>query len=150
VSAPLLRGIIPPVVTPFRDDGALDLEAFEANLDAYAGAGFTGVLVLGSNGEAVSLEEPEKLALVRAARRQRGTLLVGTGMATTRGTVELTRKVADLGADAALVLTPHYYRSQMSLAALRHHYETLADAALIPVLLYSMPAVTGLAVSPEL
>jgi 4-hydroxy-2-oxoglutarate aldolase len=137
-------------VTPFRDDGALDLAAFEANLDAYAGAGFAGVLVLGSNGEAVSLEEPEKLALVRAARRWDGTLLVGTGLATTRATLELTRKVADLGAEAALVLTPHYYRSQMGLEALRRHYETVADGSPIPVLLYSMPAVTGIAVSPDL
>lgn len=150
MSAPLLRGIIPPLVTPFRDDGALDLGAFEANIDAYAGAGFSGVLVLGSNGEAVSLEEPEKLSLVRAARRHDGTLIVGTGLATTSGTARLTKKAADLGADAALVLTPYYYRSQMGLEALRRHYETVAGASPIPVLLYSMPAVTGLAVGPDL
>lgn len=150
MSAPLLRGIVPPLVTPFRDDGGLDLAAFEANLEAYAGAGFSGRLVLGSNGEAVALDAAEKLDLIRAARRQPGTLLAGTGLATTRATIELTLAAADLGADAALVLTPYYYRAQMGLDALRRHYEAVADASPIPVLVYSMPAVTGISVSEEL
>jgi len=146
----LLRGVIPPLVTPFRDDGAVDLHAFEANLDAYRAAGVDGVLVLGSNGEAVSLETAEKLELIRAARRWSGTLLAGTGLASTRATLELTRQAADLGADAALVLTPYYFRSSMTVEALRRHYETVAEGSPIPVLLYSMPAATGLAVPAEL
>jgi 4-hydroxy-2-oxoglutarate aldolase len=150
VSDPLLRGILPPLVTPFRDDGALDLAAFEANLEAYAAAGFAGRLVLGSNGEAVALDQTEKLSLIRAARRHPGTLLAGTGLHSTRATIELTRRAADLGADAALVLTPYYYRAQMGVEALRRHYEAVADAAPIPILIYSMPAVTGLVVSEEL
>ncbi|HLA78824.1 MAG TPA: dihydrodipicolinate synthase family protein, partial [Vicinamibacteria bacterium] len=110
-----MRGIIPPLVTPFRADGALDLAAFEANLETYAGWDLGGYLVLGSNGEAATLEEDEKLALVTAARRLSSgrTLLVGTGQESTQATAAFTRKVADLGADAALVLTPHYYKSQM-------------------------------------
>jgi dihydrodipicolinate synthase/N-acetylneuraminate lyase len=141
-----LHGVFPPLVTPFREDGAIDLTAFEANLDSYAAEDLAGYLVLGSNGEAASLAEDEKLALVRTARgRSAGrTLLVGTGLESTRATIELTRRVADLGADAALVLTPHYYKPQMTVDALRRHFEAVAEASPIPVLLYSVPQFTGL------
>ena len=78
-----LQGIVPPLVTPFRDDGRLDLSAFEANLEAYAAYDLAGYLVLGSNGEAASLEEDEKLALVGVARAQAGSrlLLADLGLA---------------------------------------------------------------------
>jgi 4-hydroxy-2-oxoglutarate aldolase len=141
-----LEGIFPPLVTPFHPDGALDLASFESNLESYAAEDLAGYLVLGSNGEAASLDEDEKLSLVRAARRHAAerTLLVGTGLESTRATIAFTRKVADAGADAALVLTPHYYKSQMTADALRCHYEAVADASPIPVLVYSVPAFTGI------
>lgn len=146
MAAPLLRGILPPLVTPFLPDGGLDLAAFEANLDSYAGQDLGGYLALGSNGETPSLEEDEKLALIRAARARAGPrpLLVGTGLESTRATIALTRKAADLGADAVLVLTPHYYKSKMTPEALRRHFEAVADASPVPVLLYSVPSFTGL------
>jgi len=133
-------------VTPFHADGTLDLQSFETNLDRYAAEDLAGCLVLGSNGEAAVLEEAEKLVLVGAARRLTAgrTLLVGTGLESTQATIALTRKVADLGADAVLVLTPHYYKAQMTLDALRCHFAAVADAAPLPVLLYSVPAFTGL------
>ena len=141
-----LRGVIPPLVTPFRADGAVDLAAFEANLEALAVHELAGFLVLGSNGEAASLDEDEKLALVAAARRRAPGrfLLVGTGMESTRGTAALTLAAAGLGADAVLVLTPHYYKGRMSVDALRLHFEAVADASPVPVYLYSVPAFTGL------
>jgi 4-hydroxy-2-oxoglutarate aldolase len=147
----LLSGIIPPLVTPFRPDGDLDLPAFEANLDSYAGCDLGGSLVLGSNGEAASLEPDEKLRLIEAARRKAAgrPLLVGTGCESTRATIALTRRAADLGADGALVLTPHYYKPQMGAEALTRHFQAVADASPIPVFLYSVPAFTGLAFPPE-
>jgi 4-hydroxy-2-oxoglutarate aldolase len=147
-----LAGIVPPLVTPFRADGGVDLAAFEANLEWYSSFDLGGYLVLGSNGEAAALEEEEKLALVGAARRLAGSrlLLAGTGLESTRSTVAFTRRVADLGADAALVLTPHYYKAQMSHEALRLHFERVADASPIPVLLYSVPAFTALPFPPSL
>lgn len=147
-----LAGILPPLVTPFREDGGVDLPAFESNLESYASSDLGGTLVLGSNGEAASLEEEEKLSLVRAARRLGGSrlLLVGTGLEATRSTIAFTRRVADLGADAALVLTPHYYKPQMSHEALRRHFESVADASPIPVVLYSVPAFTGIPFPPAL
>jgi 4-hydroxy-2-oxoglutarate aldolase len=148
----VLRGILPPLVTPFRPDGALDLAAFEVNLDSYAAEDLAGYVVFGSNGEAGSLEEDEKLALLRSARRRAGSRLVvaGTGLESTRATIALTRKAADAGADAALVLTPSCFKSQMTVEALRRHYEAVAEASPVPVLLYSFPAVTGLTFPPAL
>lgn len=147
-----LRGIVPPLVTPFLPDGALDLAAFEANVESLSAFDLAGFLVLGSNGEAASLEEEEKLALVAAARRgaPRRFLLVGTGLESTRATVALTRRVASLGADAVLVLTPSYYKSRMTPEALRFHFEAVADASPVPVYAYSVPAFTGLPWPPGL
>jgi 4-hydroxy-2-oxoglutarate aldolase len=147
-----LRGVVPPLATPFLSDGELDLPAFESNLEALSEAGLSGFLVLGSNGEAASLDREEKVRLVRAARRRAGRsfLLVGTGMESTRATIDLTRCVADLGADAVLVLTPHYYRARMSEEALGRHFEAVAEASPVPVYLYSVPAFTGLSWPPGL
>jgi len=141
-----LRGVIPPLVTPFHADGGLDLEAFSGSLEALAAHDFAGFLALGSTGEASSLDEDEKLLLVAAARRTvpGRFLLVGTGLESTRATVAFTRKVIDLGADAVLVLTPCYYKNRMTVEALRRHFEAVADASSVPVYLYSVPAFTGL------
>ena len=147
-----LAGILPPLVTPFRADGGVDLPAFESNLASYASFDLGGYLVLGSNGEAAALDEEEKLALIKAARRGAGsrTLLAGTGLESTCATVAFTRKAADLGADAALVLTPHYYKAQVSDEVLRRYFESVAEASSIPVLLYSVPAFTGIPFPPAL
>lgn len=148
----MIEGVIPPLVTPFRADGSLDLGAFEANLESYADQDLAGYLVLGSNGEAASLEQDEKLVLVKLARAAGGSrrLLAGTGLESTRATIAFTRKAAEAGADAALVLTPHYYKPQMSHEALLRHFEAVAEASPIPVLLYSVPQFTGLAFPPAL
>lgn len=139
-------------MTPFRPDGSLDLQSFEANLESYAAEDLGGYLVLGSNGEAASLEEEEKLVLVRIARACAGLrpLLAGTGLESTRATIAFTRKAADAGVDAALVLTPHYYKPQMTAEALTRHFVAVAEASPIPVLLYSVPQFTGLPFPPSL
>jgi dihydrodipicolinate synthase/N-acetylneuraminate lyase len=141
-----LKGVVPPLVTPFLPDGGLDLASFEGNVEALSAFDLAGYLVMGSNGEASSLEEDEKLALVRAARKhaRRRLVLAGTGLESTRATIAFTRKAADAGAEMALVLTPCYYKPQMTLEVLRRHFEAVADASPIPVLLYSVPVFTGL------
>lgn len=147
----LPAGAIPPLVTPFRADGSVDGRAFEANLEAYAGFDLAGYLVLGSNGEAAALDETEKLALIRLARaRTDKPLLAGTGLESTRATIDLTAKAADTGADIALVLTPHYYKAQMTADALRRHFAAVAEASPIAVMLYSVPAFTGVTFPPAL
>jgi 4-hydroxy-2-oxoglutarate aldolase len=141
-----LRGVIPPLVTPFHADGSLDVASFSASLEALAVHDFAGFLVLGSNGEAASLDEDEKLRLVAAARRAvpGRFLLAGTGLESTRATIALSRRAAELGADAVLVLTPCYYKARMTAEALRRHFEAVAEASPVPVYIYSVPAFTGL------
>ena len=145
---PLRGASSPPLVTPFHaDGGARPRRLSRPTSRRYAADDLAGYLVLGSNGEAASLDEDEKLAARRArrgARRRRRFLLVGTGLESTRATVAFTRKAADLGADAVLVLTPRYYKPQMTVEALRRHFEAVADASPVPVYLYSVPAFTGL------
>ncbi len=149
--AGFLEGIIPPIVTPFEADGRLDLAGYEANVESYAACDFSGLLVLGSNGEAACLSEDEKVAIIRAAvaRSNGRPIYAGTGTDSTRTTVELTKKAADAGASAALVLNPFFFKSQLNAEALRRHYEAVADLSRIPVLIYSMPGATGLPVPPS-
>ncbi len=148
-----LRGPIPPVITPFRADGEVDFEAFIFNLDKWKQAGIRTILLFGSNGETPLLERAEKLKLLQRAADHCGdevTLLAGTGLESTRATLEFTREAALAGASGALVLTPHFYRPQMDDEALRTHFRTLADADILPVLIYNVPKYTGLNVSSAL
>ena len=143
---------IPPIVTPFEADGRLDLASFEANVESYAACDFSGILVLGSNGEAACLSEEEKVTIVRAAvaRAKGKPIYAGTGVDSTRTTIELTKKAADAGASAALVLNPFFFKNHLNAEALRRHYEAVADVSRIPILLYSMPGATGLPVPPSI
>ncbi len=146
-----LEGIIPPLITPFEADGRLDLVGYESNVESYAACDFSGLLVLGSNGEAACLSEDEKVAVIKAAvaKSNGRPILAGTGTDSTRTTVELTKKAADAGATAALILNPFFFKSHLNGEALRRHYEAVADVSRIPVLLYSMPGATGLAIPPN-
>ncbi len=145
-----LEGIFPALTTPF-DGGAASPERLAANVARYEPHGVSGYLVLGSTGEAAYLDEAEKLALLRAAREAvpaSRTLIAGVGLESTAATTRLARRAADLGADAALVLTPHFFRDRMTGAALERHYRAVAAESPIPVLLYSVPKFTGLAIEP--
>lgn len=147
-----LTGIYPPIPTPFNDEGDLALDRLRENLIRWCDTPLAGFVVLGSNGEPVHLTGAEKQAVLRTAREiiPRDRLLIaGTGAQSTRVAVQLTREAADLGADAALVTPPHYYRPRMDSAALARHFFALADAASIPVLIYNMPAYTGLDLTAE-
>jgi 4-hydroxy-2-oxoglutarate aldolase len=137
-----LDGILAPVVTPFDQDGAVDDDAFTANVRAHLDAGLHGVVVAGSTGEAALLDESERERLVALARDEvpRGrTLLVGTGAESTRAVIARNRMAASHGADGVLVVAPHYYGDAMTADALRDHYRRIADASPIPVLLYTIP-----------
>ncbi|MEO5762518.1 MAG: dihydrodipicolinate synthase family protein [Vicinamibacteria bacterium] len=146
-----LEGIIPPVITPFEADGRLDLEAYEANIESYGPCDFSAILVLGSNGEAVCLSEEERVAIIKAAvaKSNGRPIIAGTGTESTHTTIELTKKAADAGAAAALILNPFFFKNHLSGEALLRHYEGVADNSRIPVLLYSMPAATGLPIPPS-
>ena len=147
-----LKGIFPPVVTPFNRRGDVDEKHFGQNLQKYAGIGLAGVVVAGSTGEALSLNEAERLRLVEIARevvRPPELLLVGTGLESTRETIRLSREAIARGADALLVLPPHYYKPKMDAPALIAHFEVLASKVKRPVVLYSIPQFTGINMEVE-
>jgi 4-hydroxy-2-oxoglutarate aldolase len=140
-----LRGVFPPIPTPFEADGEVAYGALADNLARWNDYGLAGYVVLGSNGEAGYLTDGEKRAVLEAARDAIGTdklLIAGTGCESTRQTIALTREAAEIGADAALLVTPHYYGGQMTPDSLVRHYHAVADGSPIPVLLYNVPKFT--------
>ncbi|XP_055280915.1 4-hydroxy-2-oxoglutarate aldolase, mitochondrial isoform X2 [Moschus berezovskii] len=142
-----LSGIYPPVTTPFTATAEVDYGKLEENLHKLGTFPFRGFVVQGSNGEFPFLTSSERLEVVSRARQalpKDKLLLAGSGCESTQATVEMTVSMAQVGADAAMVVTPCYYRGRMSSAALIHHYTKVADLSPIPVVLYSVPANTGL------
>ncbi|XP_044924892.1 4-hydroxy-2-oxoglutarate aldolase, mitochondrial isoform X2 [Mustela putorius furo] len=142
-----IAGIYPPVTTPFTATAEVDYEKLEENLHKLGTLPFRGFVVQGSNGEFPFLTSSERLEVVsrvRQAMPKDKLLLAGSGCESTQATVEMTVSMAQVGADAAIVVTPCYYRGRMSSAALIHHYTKVADLSPIPVVLYSVPANTGL------
>lgn len=147
-----LQGVIPPVATPFKDE-ELDLKALQANLRTWNQTGLSGYLILGSNGESCYLSEAEKEAVLAAAAEAMAPdklFMAGTGCESTRQTIGLTRRAAELGAHCALVLTPAYYKGQMTSEALEAHYQKVAEASPMPILLYNVPQFTGVNLAPAL
>ncbi len=141
-----LSGVLVPVATPFIND-ELDLEAFKKIIIGLNKTGLAGYLVLGSNGEAVYLSDGEKEKLIQAAREatpDEKILMIGAGAESTREAIGLCGMASGLGADCVMVLPPHYYTGQMTDERLTGHYHKLADSASIPVLVYNMPASTGI------
>ena len=141
------------MVTPFDQSGAIRYDFFEHNIEKYLEAGIEGYLVLGSNGESVYLEHSEKLKLIETARKRipsSMTLLAGTGVESTQGTITLTKEAADLGADAVLVKNPFYFKSQMTFDVYMAHYTAIADASPIPVVIYNVPVFTGVPLQSKL
>ena len=137
-----LRGVLGPVTTPFGANGELDRAGFERNVRAHLASGLTGIVVTGSTGEAPLLNSQERETLVEWARPlvpADRVLIAGVGAESTRMTLELTERAAKRGADAVLVIAPHYFASSMTDDALRAHFLRVADASRVPVLLYNNP-----------
>jgi 4-hydroxy-tetrahydrodipicolinate synthase len=147
-----LDGILLPITTPFTTGEKFDPEALATNIDLWNGTGITGYVILGSTGERVNLDEREYFQVIETARRavpREMTFIVGAGQQSTRGTIREIDQAADAGAEAVLVITPHYYRSSITQDALVRHYSAVAEAAPVPVILYSMPDLTGIKIHPE-
>jgi 4-hydroxy-tetrahydrodipicolinate synthase len=145
-----LTGSITALATPFDASGELDLDAWKRLVTLQLERGTQALVVAGSTGEAAALFDVEYDALLRAAVELvagRVPVLAGTGLSSTLKTVELTRRAAALGADAALVVTPPYVRpTQAGLVA---HYRAVADDGALPVVLYNVPGRTGTDMLPE-
>jgi 4-hydroxy-2-oxoglutarate aldolase len=148
-----LEGIFAPVVTTFYQDGELDVASFAANVRAHLNAGLHGIVVAGSTGEAALLDFDERAALVDTTRELTPAekwVIVGTGAESTRTCLKQTKEAAKRGADAALVVAPHYYSNAMTEEALRQHYRRVADESPVPVILYSIPKYMHFSLPPAL
>ncbi|XP_022620137.1 4-hydroxy-2-oxoglutarate aldolase, mitochondrial isoform X2 [Seriola dumerili] len=142
-----LSGIYPPIATPFTAKEDVDYRRLEENLQKYNKIPFKGLVVQGSNGEYPYLTEEERVEVVRTVRRSLPAgkvLMAGSGCESTGATVQLTEKMAAVGADAVLVVTPCFYKGKMDSRALIQHFTKVADCSPVPVVLYSVPANTGL------
>lgn len=147
-----LSGTYAPIPTPFDDDGAVAHDKLAENITRWSKTSLAGLLVLGSNGEFNYLSDTEKLEVLKTARQaipKDKLFIAGTACESTRCTLELTEQSAAIGADAAIVLTPSYYTSQMDAKAMRRHYLELAERSPLPIILYNMPACTGIDLSAE-
>lgn len=145
-----LQGVLPPIPTPFRD-GDVDLGALKDNIRKWLQTPLRGIVVLGSNGEAPYLDEDESERVVAAARSvipPDRVLIAGTGRESTRVAIDAARRAAGAGADAVLVRTPSFFKSEMTTEAFVRHYSAVADASPVPVLLYNYTAVTGVNLQP--
>jgi 4-hydroxy-2-oxoglutarate aldolase len=141
-----LAGIYPPISTPFTEQGEIAFDHLSANLSRWNELPLDGYVVGGSNGEFVSQSIEERVAVVKAVREEmpsRHLLIAGAGMHSTQETMDLAQAMAAVGADAVLIVTPSFYKSKMDLRALRGHYYAVADASSVPVILYNVPANTG-------
>ncbi len=148
----LLSGIFPPITTPFYPDGEVYYKKIEANVERYSRTPVAGIVVLGSTGEAILLSDQERreaLKTALAAAAPNKVMIAGTGIESAHETLRLTEYAAELGYDAAMVRTPHYYKRQMLPANLLAFYRTVADRSALPIIIYNFPQATGYDIPAE-
>ena len=145
-----LKGILLPTTTPFDPKGQISTTDIASNIRAWSARGVIGFVVLGSTGERVHLDEREYLEVIEVSRAASDSvLIVGAGQQSTVNTIKEIKSAAQAGAEAVLVITPYFYRPAITQETLVNYYTAVADAAPVPVLLYSMPPLTGIKIDPE-
>jgi 4-hydroxy-2-oxoglutarate aldolase len=148
-----LSGVFPALTTPFSADGSVSVEDIKHNITKYNSTGLAGFVAIGSTGESVLLSRKEVDTILVAVKESAAPgmrLIAGTGAESTAETIDRTKRAAELGYHIALVKTPYYYKPMYKPEAFIAHYRRVADASPIPVLLYSVPQFTGVALeAPE-
>jgi 4-hydroxy-2-oxoglutarate aldolase len=145
-------GVFTPIVTPFLADGTIDRDGARRNVARWIATPLTGLVVLGSNGEAPQLEDAEAdwmIDIVRSEVPGHRPLIAGTGRESTKATIAATRRAAAAGVDAVLVRTPSFFKPQMTADVFERHYLEVADASPVPVLLYNVAVYTGVNLIPD-
>jgi len=146
----MLGGVLTAIVTPFREDGAIDFDAFQRLARHLVDSGSEGIVVSGTTGESPTLEDRERLDLLRAAIEAVGedaTVVAGTGTYSTAHSVHLTEQAHEAGADAFLVVTPYYNKPpQRGIVA---HFEAVARASDRPIVAYNIPSRVVVNIEPE-
>jgi 4-hydroxy-2-oxoglutarate aldolase len=152
MSSKSFTGIFTPIVTPFTTDDSIDEGALRRNVDRWMKTPLTGLVVLGSNGEAAQLDDVEADRVVEIVRERVPSdrpLIAGTGRESTKATIAATARAAAAGVDAVLVRTPSFFKAQMSAEIFARHYTEVADASPVPVLLYNVTMFTGVTLPLE-
>src|SRR5580704_1915975 len=145
----MFSGSLVAIVTPMHADGSIDWPAWERLLSLHVEAGSSGIVVGGTTGESATLSEAELLELVERARprlKGRAALIAGAGTSSTATTVERTRRLSAAGVDALLVVTPAYNKPTQE--GLYRHFEAVAAAASVPIVLYNVPTRTAVDLLP--
>jgi 4-hydroxy-2-oxoglutarate aldolase len=146
-----LHTLLLPITTPFDNAQRPDAAGLKKNIQKWTAAGVGGYVILGSTGERVHLDEQEYVELIQATRSEVASdqaFIVGAGQQSTIGTINEIKRAAEGGADAVLVITPSFYRSAITQETLIKSYGEIADTSPVPVILYSMPALTGIKIEP--
>ncbi|MBV6421213.1 MAG: 4-hydroxy-tetrahydrodipicolinate synthase [Ignavibacteriaceae bacterium] len=147
--ADLLKGIYPPLTTPFESE-EVSYEKFIENILKYEKKMLAGYVLFGSNGESAFLTAEEKLQLIRSARKQTNRILIaGTGLDSIKETITLTNDAAEAGANFALIITPSFFKTEMKHHTLLNYYTKVADSVMIPVILYNVPKFTNVNLEVE-
>ena len=145
-----IKGIIVPIVTPFREDESVNVAELRRQVDRQIEAGIHAIFCFGTNGEGYILDKEDKMLVLATVINQvagRVPVYAGTGCISTRETIEQSKMAADLGADVLSIITPSFAKaSQSELVA---HYEAVAAAVDMPIVLYNIPMRTGNALEPE-
>jgi 4-hydroxy-2-oxoglutarate aldolase len=148
-----LHGVFTPIVTSFDEDGNVAHDRMAFNLDRWNQTRLKGYIVLGSNGEWVFLNERERLEVLKTARQAipRDKLMIaGTASESTVHTMAMTEHAAEIGADAAIIVNPNYYKSQMTSRVLADYYRSVANKSPVPILIYNLPPATGMDLPADL
>ncbi len=148
-----LSGVFPALTTPYSADGSVSVEDIKHNINKYNSTGLAGYVAIGSTGESVLLSRKEVETVLVAVKESAAPglrLIAGTGAESTAETIDRTKRAAELGYHVALVKTPYYYKPVYKPEVLIAHFRRVADASPIPVMLYSVPQFTGIALeAPE-
>jgi len=147
---PLFGTLLTAMVTPFTEEGSLDLEAAKALAVKLVDEGCDGLVVTGTTGETPTLTDDENVAMFEAvvqAVGDRAAVIAGTGTNDTRHSINLSRRALEAGVDGLLLVTPYY--NKPSQAGIRAHFEAIADAVELPVMLYDIPGRSGVPIQTE-
>ena len=145
----ILKGVYPPLTTPFVDD-EVSFDKLIENLLKYETRMLAGYVLFGSNGESVFLTREEKLQLVKITREHTDRIiLAGTGLDSIKETISLTNEVAEKGASYALIITPSFFKTEMKHKAFLNYYTKVADSVMIPVIVYNVPKFTNVNIGTE-
>jgi len=148
----LLNGIFPPITTPFYPDGNIYYKKLEHNVDRYSKTPVSGIVVQGSTGEALMLSDDEKREVMRVAMSAAApekVMVAGCGIESASETLRLIEYAASLDYDAAMIRTPHYYKSQMKPENMLAYYRFVADRSPLPLIIYNFPQSTGYDIPAE-